>query len=29
LFRARLDGVQLKGVKRELESILTILSRKC
>jgi DNA-binding transcriptional MerR regulator len=29
LFRASLDGMQLKGIKRELESILTILSRKC
>jgi DNA-binding transcriptional MerR regulator len=29
LFRASLDGIQLKAIKRELESILTILSRKC
>jgi DNA-binding transcriptional MerR regulator len=29
LFRASLDGMQLKAIKRELESILTILSRKC
>ena len=29
LFRASLDGMQLKAIRRELESILTILSRKC
>jgi DNA-binding transcriptional MerR regulator len=29
LFRASLDSMQLKAIKRELESILTILSRKC
>ena len=29
LFRASLDDMQLKAIKRELESILTILSRKC
>ena len=29
LFRASLDDMQLKAIKRELESILTMLSRKC
>jgi len=29
LFRSTLDGMQLRSIKRELESILTILSRKC
>ena len=29
LFRASLDGMQLKAIRRELESILTMLSRKC
>jgi len=29
LFRATLDTMQLKAIRRDLESILTILSRKC
>lgn len=29
LFRSSLDGIQLKAIKRELQSILTMLSRKC
>jgi len=29
LFRHTLDAAQLKAVKRELQSILTMLSRKC
>jgi len=29
LFRPSLDDMQLKAIKRELESILTMLSRKC
>jgi DNA-binding transcriptional MerR regulator len=29
LFHASLDGMQLKVIRRELESILTMLSRKC
>ncbi|HEV2177794.1 MAG TPA: MerR family transcriptional regulator [Terriglobia bacterium] len=29
LFRPSLDGPQVKALKRELQSILTILSRKC
>jgi DNA-binding transcriptional MerR regulator len=29
LFRATLDSLQLKAIRRDLESILTILSRKC
>jgi DNA-binding transcriptional MerR regulator len=29
LFRGNLDGMQLKAIRGELESILTILSRKC
>jgi len=29
LFRSTLDGMQLRSIRRELESILTILSRKC
>jgi DNA-binding transcriptional MerR regulator len=29
LFRTSLDSMQLKSIKRELESILTMLSRKC
>ncbi|PYV28898.1 MAG: MerR family transcriptional regulator [Acidobacteria bacterium] len=29
LLRSAPDGIELKAIKRELESILTILSRKC
>jgi DNA-binding transcriptional MerR regulator len=29
LFRANLDGVQLRSIRRDLEAILTTLSRKC
>ncbi len=29
LFRSTLDTMQLKAIRRDLESILTILSRKC
>jgi DNA-binding transcriptional MerR regulator len=29
LFRSAADGAQLKTIRRDLESILTILSRKC
>ncbi len=29
LFRSTLDHIQLKAIRRDLESILTILSRKC
>lgn len=29
LFRSSLDAMQLKAIRRDLESILTILSRKC
>jgi DNA-binding transcriptional MerR regulator len=29
LFRSSLDTMQLKAIRRDLESILTILSRKC
>jgi hypothetical protein len=29
LFRSSVDGTQLKTIQRDLESILTILSRKC
>lgn len=29
LFRSSLDGMHLKAVRRELQSILTLLSRKC
>ena len=29
LFRSTVDGVQLKTIRRDLESVLTILSRKC
>jgi len=29
LFRSTLDAAQLKAIRRDLESILTILSRKC
>lgn len=29
LFRSTVDGAQLKSIKRDLESVLTILSRKC
>ena len=29
LFRSTADGAQLKAIRRELESVLTILSRKC
>ncbi len=29
LFRATVDGTQLKTIKRDLETVLTILSRKC
>ena len=29
LFRSTLDTAQLKAIRRELESILTMLSRKC
>jgi len=29
LFRALPDGAELRGIRRELQSILTMLSRKC
>lgn len=29
LFRSTVDGAQLQTIKRDLESVLTILSRKC
>lgn len=29
LFRSSMDGMQLKAIRRELQSILTMLSRKC
>jgi hypothetical protein len=29
LFGSTLDSAELKAIKRELQSILTILSRKC
>ena len=29
MFRSTVDGAQLKSIRRDLESVLTILSRKC
>jgi len=29
LFQSTVDGAQLKSIRRDLESVLTILSRKC